>query len=252
MINLKTPEEIKLMRKAGRISALALKIGGEAVKPGVTTKYLDDLMNDFIVSQGAKPSFLGESGYPACACISINDEVIHTIPSSKCVIKNGDIVTIDVGACIDGFHGDNAFTFACGEISSNAQNLLLITKKALQIGIKAVKVGSKIGDIGFSIQKFVESNGYFVVKEYVGHGIGRSVHEDPNVPNYGEPDEGALIEEGLVIAIEPMVMVNDSKIIRRHDGWGVVTEDSCLSAHFEHTVAVTKQKTKILTDCSDF
>jgi methionyl aminopeptidase len=247
MINLKTAEEIKLMREAGRISALALREGGKAVKDGVTTEYVDDVMRKFIKSYGATASFLGENGFPAASCISVNDEVIHVIPGRR-VIKTGDIVSIDVGACINGFHGDNACTFACGKISDEARRLLDVTKESLQIGIKTARIGTTTGDIGFAIQKFVESKGFSVVKNFVGHGIGRAIHEEPNVPNFGNPGEGTKLEEGMTIAIEPMVNAGNEKIRKLSDGWGVVTDDGSLSAHFENTVVITKNGAVILTN----
>ncbi|MDR1240364.1 MAG: type I methionyl aminopeptidase [Oscillospiraceae bacterium] len=248
MINLKTKEEIEIMKEAGYISALALKAAGDAMKPGITTKYLDRVARDCIESNGAKPSFLGVGGFPACTCISVNNEIIHGIPSKSRVIEEGDVVTIDVGAYFKGFHGDNAKTFACGEVPMETRRLLEITEKALQIGIDTAKIGMRIGDIGSAIQKFVESNGFSVVREYCGHGIGRSIHEDPSVPNFGESGKGVLIEDGMVIAIEPMVNVGRPNVVKLKDGWSVVTADGELSAHFEHTVAVTEKGVIVLTD----
>lgn len=247
-IKLKSREEIDIMREAGRISALALKTAGEAIEPGISTKELDDIARKCIESSGAKPSFLGEDGFPATACISVNEELIHCIPSSEKIIKEGDIVSIDVGACINGFHGDNTKTFACGKISENAKILLDVTEKSLQKGIENAKVGNHIGDIGHSIQSFVESFGFSVIKNYVGHGIGRSVHEAPSVPNYGKKFSGPIIEDGLVIAIEPMVSIGSPELEALLDGgWNVVTKDRSLCAHFEHTVAITENGTFILT-----
>ena len=247
-IKLKSREEIDIMREAGRISALALKTAGEAIEPGISTKELDDIARKCIESNGAKPSFLGEDGFPATACISVNEELIHCIPSSEKIIKEGDIVSIDVGACINGFHGDNTKTFACGKISENAKILLDVTEKSLQKGIENAKVGNHIGDIGHSIQSFVEAFGFSVIKNYVGHGIGRSVHEAPSVPNYGKKFSGPIIEDGLVIAIEPMVSIGSPEPEALLDGgWNVVTKDRSLCAHFEHTVAITENGTFILT-----
>jgi methionyl aminopeptidase len=247
-IKLKSREEIDIMREAGRISALALKTAGEAIEPGISTKELDDIARKCIESNGAKPSFLGEDGFPATACISVNEELIHCIPSSEKIIKEGDIVSIDVGACINGFHGDNTKTFACGKISENAKILLDVTEKSLQKGIENAKVGNHIGDIGHSIQSFVEAFGFSVIKNYVGHGIGRSVHEAPSVPNYGKKFSGPIIEDGLVIAIEPMVSIGSPELEALLDGgWNVVTKDRSLCAHFEHTVAITENGTFILT-----
>ncbi|GMB10720.1 MAG: type I methionyl aminopeptidase [Candidatus Improbicoccus devescovinae] len=249
MILLKTSEEIEIMREAGRISALALQVAGAAIKPGISTKELDTIARETIISHGAEPGFLGENGFPATACISVNEEIIHTIPSDKKNLKTGDIVSIDVGARYKGFNGDNTCTFACGEISSDAQKLLDVTKKSLDLAIKSVQIGSKIGDISFTVQNYVETMGFFIIKKFVGHGIGRSIHEDPKVPNFGKPGTGEVIQEGLVIAIEPMVNQGTENIIISNDGWRVVTADGRLSAHFEHTVAATKDGPVILTSC---
>ena len=247
-IKLKSREEINIMKDAGRISALALNAAGSAIEPGITTKELDDIARKCIESNGAIPSFLGVDGFPATACISINEELIHCIPSKDKVVHEGDIVSIDVGACIDGFHGDNTKTFGCGKISDEAQKLLDVTQEALSKGIDAAKVGNKIGDIGYVIQNYVESFGFSVIKNYVGHGIGRSVHEAPSVPNFGKRFSGDLLQDGLVIAIEPMVSVKSPELESLLPvGWNVVTKDRCLCAHFEHTVAITDEGTIILT-----
>lgn len=247
-IKLKTQEEIDIMKEAGRISALALEAAGKAIVPGISTKELDDIARDCIESNGAIPSFLGVDGFPATACISVNEELVHCIPSSDKILKEGDIVSIDVGAGISGFHGDNTKTFACGKISKDAQKLLDVTSKSLELGIQAAKVGNKIGDIGYAVQSYVESFGYSIVKSYVGHGIGRSVHEAPSVPNYGKKHSGELLESGLVIAIEPMVCVGSADLESlAPGGWNVVTKDRQLCAHFEHTVAITENGTFILT-----
>ena len=247
-IKLKSREEINIMKDAGRISALALNAAGSAIEPGITTKELDDIVRKCIESNGAIPSFLGVDGFPATACISINEELIHCIPSKDKVVHEGDIVSIDVGACIDGFHGDNTKTFGCGKISDEAQKLLDVTQEALSKGIDAAKVGNKIGDIGYVIQNYVESFGFSVIKNYVGHGIGRSVHEAPSVPNFGKRFSGDLLQDGLVIAIEPMVSVKSPELESLlPGGWNVVTKDRCLCAHFEHTVAITDEGTIILT-----
>ena len=247
-IKLKSREEISIMREAGRISALALKAAGDAIEPGISTKELDKIAQKCIESNGAVPSFLGVDGFPATACISVNEELIHCIPSDEKIINEGDIVSIDVGACINGFHGDNTKTFACGNISKDAKTLLEITEKALQIGIESAKIGNHIGDIGYNIQNFVESFGFSVIKNYVGHGIGKSVHEAPSVPNYGKKFSGPVIENGLVIAIEPMVSIGSPELESLlKGGWNVVTKDRSLCAHFEHTVAITEEGTFILT-----
>lgn len=247
-IKLKSREEINVMKDAGRISALALNAAGSAIEPGITTKELDNIARKCIESNGAVPSFLGVDGFPATACISVNEELIHCIPSKDKIIHEGDIVSIDVGACINGFHGDNTKTFGCGKVSDEAQKLLKVTQEALSKGIDAAKVGNKVGDIGYVIQNYVESFGFSVIKNYVGHGIGRSVHEAPSIPNFGKRFSGDLLQDGLVIAIEPMVSVKSPELeALLPGGWNVVTKDRCLCAHFEHTVAITDEGTIILT-----
>ena len=250
MIILKSPHEIDLMRQSGKISARALKLAGEAVEPGVTTEKLDEIARKYIESQGAVPSFLSYNGFPKSSCISINDEVIHGIPSSKRIIKSGDIVSIDVGAYINGFHGDNAWTFPCGDITKEASNLLDATKESLFKAISVTKVGNRIGDIGNVVEEYVKVRGYSVVRNFVGHGVGASMHEDPSVPNFGKPDRGVRLREGMTIAIEPMVNKGVSKIRVLGDNWTVVTADGELSAHFEHTIAITSDGPIILTDPS--
>lgn len=234
------------MQVAGRISAQALRLGGESIVPGMTTKELDRIIHRFIVSNGATPSFLGYGGFPASACISVNNEVIHGIPSDR-VMKEGDIVSIDVGAAIGGFHGDNAATFPVGEISESAQKLLDATKQSLYEAIKAAKPGARIGDIGSTVQKYCESRGYGVVREYVGHGIGAHLHESPDVPNYGTAGRGTRLLPGMTIAIEPMINEKGAGIRVLSDGWTVVTASGGLSAHFENTIAITDDGPVILT-----
>lgn len=247
MVYLKTQEEINLMKKAGKISARALELGGKAVKPGVTTMYVDKIIHDYIKSQGAVPSFLGYNDFPASSCISINKEVIHGIPSKTRVINEGDIVSIDVGAYYRGFHADNAATFPAGAISEDAQKLINATMQALEFGIKQAVVGNRIGDISNAIQTFVESKGYGVVREYVGHGVGRKLHENPSVPNYGSAGRGMRLEQGMTIAIEPMVNMGSYKVKVLDDCWTVITADNKYSAHFEHTIAITNNGPEILT-----
>ncbi len=249
MIVLKTTRELTLMREACRISAGALRAAGAAVQPGITTAEIDKIAYDYIISQGAKPNFLNYEGYPATACISINDEVIHGIPSKKRVIKAGDIVSIDLGAAIEGYNGDNAATFACGEISSEAQRLIDVTRESLYEGIKAAKNGNRVGDIGFAVQQYVEARGYSVVREFVGHGVGASLHEAPEVPNYGRPGRGVRLVPGMTIAIEPMINLGQPQINVMPDGWTVKTADGKLSAHFEHTIAITADGPVIMTEC---
>ena len=248
MIILKSNHEIDLMKEAGKISARALKIGGEAVEPGVSTEYINNLMHKYIVSQGAKPSFLGYGDFPKSSCISINNVVIHGIPSKKRIIKSGDIVSIDVGACIHGYHGDNAYTFPCGDISPEAQNLLKTTKESLYEGIKKAKIGNRVGDIGSTVEEYVKARGYSVVRDFVGHGVGASLHEDPSVPNYGKPGHGPRLVKGMTIAIEPMVNVGTEKVVILDDNWTTVTADNKLSAHFEHTISITPDGPLILTN----
>lgn len=247
MIQVKTAREIEQMRLSCQISQEVLQLAGSEVKPGVTTKYLDSLIYDYIVKQGAKPSFKGYHGFPASACISVNNVVIHGIPSKSITLEEGDIVSIDVGANINGFHGDNAATFACGEISGEAQRLLTVTNEALYIGINAANCGGRIGDISAAVQAHVEQNGFSVVRTFVGHGIGRNMHEDPEVPNFGDEGRGARLVNGMCLAIEPMVNQNAHVVKTLSDGWTVVTVDGGLSAHFEHTVAITNGKAEILT-----
>jgi len=246
MVILKTKNELLSMQRAGRLSAQALWAGGEAVKPGVTTAEIDRIIHDFIVKNGGTPSFLNYSGFPASACISVNDEVIHGIPGKR-VLKEGDIVSIDVGAKVDGFHGDNAYTFACGNISPEAKALLDATKESLMLGIAAAQPGNRIGDISAAVQKYVESLGYSVVRDYVGHGVGRNLHEEPEVPNFGRAGRGVRLAPGMVIAIEPMINQGTCEVHVLSNDWTVVTNDNRLSAHFEHTIAVTQNGPVILT-----
>ncbi len=246
MIVLKTSREIGLMRQAGRISSRALKLAGEAVEPGISTAEIDRIARKYIESQGAKPSFLGYEGYPATACISVNDQVIHGIPGHR-ILKQGDIVSIDVGAFLEGFHGDNAWTFACGDVSREAQDLMDATREGLFAGIAQALAGHRIGDIGSAVQEYVEARGYSVVRQFVGHGVGASMHEAPEVPNFGTPGRGVRLLPGMTIAIEPMVNAGTKDVVVQKDGWTTVTADGKLSAHFEHTIAVTSNGPVILT-----
>ena len=247
MIVLKTSRELAIMREAGRISAMALKVAGEAVEPGVSTWEIDRVARKYIESQGAVPSFLGYGGFPASACISVNNVVIHGIPSKRQIIKAGDIVSIDIGAIYEGFNGDNAFTFPCGDISPEAQRLLDATRESLYEGIKQAKAGNRLGDIGSAVQRYVEARGYSVVRDFVGHGVGAKLHEDPSVPNYGTPGRGVRLLPGMTIAIEPMVNQGGHEVQVQKDGWTTVTRDGKLSAHFEHTIAITPDGPVILT-----
>lgn len=247
MIVLKNEREIRQMLEACRISAEALKVAGEAVEPGVSTFEIDRIARKFIESKGAKPTFLNYNGFPASACISINDEVIHGIPDKAHIIRAGDIVSIDLGACIDGFTGDTAATFACGDISAEAKRLIETTEESLYLGIQKAVPGGRLGDVGFAIQNFCEERGYGVVREYTGHGVGRNLHEDPAVPNYGKPGRGVRLVPGMTIAIEPMINGGTASVKTLSNGWTVKTADGKLSAHFEHTVAVTSDGPLIMT-----
>ena len=247
MIVLKTGRELKVMREACRISAEALKLAGSAVEPGVTTAELDKIAEQYILSQGAVPNFKNYNGYPATACISINNEVIHGIPSKKRVIKAGDIVSIDLGAKFEGYHGDNAATFACGDVSEEAKRLMDATRESLYEGIAAAVSGGRLGDIGAAVQQYVEKRGYSVVRQFVGHGIGTKLHEAPEVPNFGTHGRGIRLMPGMTLAIEPMVNMGGFDVKVMPDGWTVLTKDGSLSAHFEHTIVITPDGPQILT-----
>lgn len=247
MIMLKNAREISAMKEAGRISANALKLAGQAVEPGVSTGYIDNLIRKYIESQGAKSSVLGYGGFPASSCISVNNVVIHGIPSKNCIIKQGDIVSIDVSAYFNGFHGDNAWTFPCGDISTEARALLKSTEESLFKGIEAAKAGARLGDVGHAVQEYVEARSYSVVRDFVGHGVGAKLHEEPSVPNFGTPGRGIRLLPGMTIAIEPMINVGTHKVKVLSDQWTIVTADGELSAHFEHTVAITQDGPIILT-----
>ena len=248
MITIKSAKQIEKMRKACTITKEALDLIEKSVAPGVSTAQLDKIAYDFIISQGAKPNFLNYGGFPATACISINNQVIHGIPNKHTIIKDGDIVSVDLGALYEGYHGDNAATFACGEISPEAQRLMDVTKESLYEGIKMATVGNRIGDSGATIQEYVEARGYSVVRKFVGHGVGASLHEDPEVPNYGKPGRGVRLQRGMTLAIEPMVNAGGYDVQQLSDGWTVITADGSLSAHFEHSIAITDDGPIILTD----
>ena len=249
MVSIKTARELSLMKDACRISAEALRAAGEAVKPGISTYEIDTIVREYIEKQGATPSFLGYGGFPASACISVNSVVIHGIPAKTAILKEGDIVSVDVGACYRGFNGDNAYTFPCGKISENAQRLLDATKESLYEGIKQAQVLNRVGDIGSAVQEYVEARSYSVVRNYTGHGVGAKLHEDPSVPNYGTRGRGLKLLPGMTIAIEPMVNEGTHHTRVLGDKWTVVTLDGKLSAHFEHTVAITPDGPRILTLC---
>ncbi|WP_101697293.1 type I methionyl aminopeptidase [Clostridium minihomine] len=247
MIVLKTSRELAAMRVAGRISARALKLAGEAVEPGISTWEIDRIVRRYIESEGAKPSFLGYGGFPASACISVNEVVIHGIPKKDQILKQGDIVSIDIGAFFEGFTGDNAYTFACGDVSPEAQRLMDTTRESLYQGIAAAKAGNRVGDIGHAVQSYVEARGYSVVRDFVGHGVGAKLHEDPSVPNFGSPGRGVRLLPGMTIAIEPMVNAGVHTVKTLSDGWTTVTTDGKLAAHYEHSIAITADGPVILT-----
>ncbi len=246
MISIKSPREIDLIEKAGHIVYLTHEYLRPYVKAGITTKELDKLAHDFILSQDATPSSLGYEGYPASICTSVNEEVVHGIPSNR-KLKNGDIISIDIVACYKGYHGDSAWTYAVGEIDDDKKYLMEHTKKALYVGLNVIKPGARIGDIGAAIQEYAEGHKLGVVKELVGHGIGTNMHEEPDVPNYGVKGCGPILKEGMVIAVEPMLTFGSPDICVLDDDWTVETEDYSPAAHYEHTVVVTKEGYKILT-----
>ena len=247
MITLKNAHEIRAMSEACRISAQALKVAGEYMKPGVSTKEIDDAIRKYIVSTGAKPNFLGYGGFPASACISINNEVIHGIPSKKRILHEGDIVSVDVGAFYNDFNGDNAYTFAVGEISDEAKQLLRVTEECLYKAIEVAKPGNRIGDIGHAVQSHAESFGYGVVRKFVGNGVGRKLHEDPEVPNFGNPGRGVRLAAGMTLAIEPMINLVGADVRVLSDGWTTVTASGSIAAHFEHSIVITDEGARILT-----
>ena len=246
MISIKNDHEIERMRRAGRITAAARALAGSLVKPGVSTKMIDQAVHDFIVSQGAKPSFLGYGGFPGSACISVNDTVIHGIPGSR-VLQEGDIVSVDVGAFVDGFHGDCAATFACGAISPEAQKLIDVTKQSFFEGIRFARPGYRVSDISHAVQTYVEANGFSVVRSFVGHGVGANLHEEPEVPNYGPAGHGPRLVRGMTIAVEPMVNAGTWEVRVLKDKWTTVTCDGKLSAHYENTILITDGEPEVLT-----
>ena len=246
MISIKGETEIELLRIAGNIVYETHQYLKDKVKPGITTKELDTLAENFIRSKNATPSFKGYEGFPAATCISINEQVVHGIPGNR-KLKEGDIVSIDIGACYKGYHGDSAWTYKVGNISKEKEDLMKYTEEALYVGLKEVKPGNRIGDIGCAIEEFATKHNLGVVKELVGHGVGTSVHEDPEVPNYGKRGTGHVLKEGMVLAIEPMLTLGSPDIVMLDDNWTIETEDYSPSAHYEHTIVVTKDGYKILT-----
>ena len=247
MIVLKTSRELELMRRAGELSAQALMAGVRTVQPGKTTLDIDRVVHDYIVSHGGKPSFLGYNGFPASTCVSINEEVIHGIPSRERVIREGDLVSIDVGAILGGYQGDNAFTVAAGAASAENAKLLEVTQKSLELAIAQAVPGNHLRDIGAAVENYVSGFGYGIVREYVGHGIGTEMHEDPEVPNYATPRRGPRLLAGMTLAIEPMITLRGDEVKTLSNGWTVVTESGLPAAHFEHTVAITDNGLVILT-----
>lgn len=249
MIYLKTKEEIELLRENNQLVSATLAEVGKHVKAGVTTKELDTIAEAFIRSHGAVPSFLGYNGFPATLCISVNEHVVHGIPSDY-VLKNGDVVSVDCGTFMKGFCGDSAYTFAVGEVAPSVLELLEVTKEALYKGVAQAKVGNRIGDIAAAVQEHAESHGFSVVRELVGHGLGRKMHEEPEVPNYGAKGRGPLLKEGMVLCIEPMINMGTKQVVFEKDGWTVRTRDRKPSAHFEFAIAITKEGADVLTDFS--
>ena len=247
MIVLKTSRELELMRRAGELSAQALMAGVRTVQPGKTSLDIDRVVHDYIVSHGGKPSFLGYNGFPASTCVSINEEVIHGIPSRERVIREGDLVSIDVGAILGGYQGDNAFTVAAGAASAENAKLLEVTQKSLELAIAQAVPGNHLRDIGAAVENYVSGFGYGIVREYVGHGIGTEMHEDPEVPNYATPRRGPRLLAGMTLAIEPMITLRGDEVKTLSNGWTVVTESGLPAAHFEHTVAITDNGPVILT-----
>ncbi len=247
MVVLKSSRELELMKEACIISAQALELAGEAVRPGITTWEIDKLAYDFIIKCGAKPNFIIYGGFPATACISINDEVVHGIPSKDRVLQEGDIVSIDLGAAKNGFNGDNAATFVCGTCSPEAKRLIDTTRESLYKGIEQAVPGNRIGDIGNAVQTYCEERGFSVVRDYTGHGVGKKLHEDPSVPNFGRAGRGIRLLPGMTLAIEPMINLGTYKVKQLSNGWTVKTCDGKLSAHFEHSIAITPDGPVILT-----
>ena len=248
MIIIKNSEQLKLMRIAGRITAEALMVAKESIRPGMSTLELDTKIRQHIEKCGATPTFLGYNGFPGSACISINEQVIHGIPSNKVIIREGDIVKVDVGARFRGYNGDSARTFAVGKVSDEALRLISVTEQSFYEAMKVAKAGNRIGDIGHAIENFVISNGFSVVRTYTGHGVGADLHEDPEIPNYGRPGRGARLYPGMTLAIEPMVNVGTENVKVLRDGWTVVTADGKLSAHYENSIAITESDPILLTE----
>ena len=250
MISLKSPREIECMRRAGRLTAQARALAGSLVRPGVTTHEIDTAVRKFIESHGAKPSFLGYGGFKGAACISVNEEVIHGIPGPR-KLKEGDIVSVDVGAFLDGFHGDCAATFPCGQVSDEALELIRVTEQSFWEGIKLARAGNRVFDISHAVQQYVESHGCSVVRDFVGHGVGAKLHEAPEVPNFGPAGHGPRLQPGMTIAVEPMVCAGDWRVKVLKDGWTTVSADGSLTAHYENTILITDGEPEVLTWAED-
>ena len=246
MIYLKTPEEIALLRASNQLVGKTLAEVAKYIKVGVTTLELDKIAEDFIRTNGAVPGFLGYGGFPNTLCVSVNDQVVHGIPSNY-ALKEGDIVSVDCGVLQNGYYGDSAYTFCVGKVDEKVKKLLKITKESLSLGIDSAQHGNRIGDIGFAIQQHCQKAGFSVVRKLVGHGVGRNLHEDPEVPNFGKKGQGVLLKEGMVIAIEPMINMGNRDVVQEKDGWTIRTIDRKPSAHFEHTIAIRKGKAEILS-----
>ncbi|MGB4593800.1 MAG: type I methionyl aminopeptidase [Coriobacteriia bacterium] len=246
MILIKSPTEIETMKEAGRITAGALRVVGEAVRVGITTKQLDAIAEEYIRSEGAKPAFLGYNGFKGTLCTSLNEQVVHGIPGSR-ALKDGDILSVDCGAIVDGYYGDAAMTFGIGEVSKGARKLMEVTRASLIAGIAQCRPNMRLYDIGHAVQQMAEAAGFSVVREYVGHGIGQSMHEEPQIPNFGRAGTGPQLKAGMVLAVEPMVNAGGHQVRGLNDGWTVVTADGSLSAHFEHTIAITADGPLVLT-----
>ncbi|MFA5562101.1 MAG: type I methionyl aminopeptidase [Eubacteriales bacterium] len=251
MVVLKTPEQLQYMKRAGEITAHALLKARDAIRVGISTAELDKIIRAYIERCGATPSFLGYGGFPASACISLNHQVIHGIPSPQVCLREGDIVKVDVGACYRGYHGDSARTFAVGRISAAAQRLIEVTEQCFRRGVAKARPGNRLGDIGASVQSHAESNGFSVVRTFVGHGVGSALHEPPDVPNYGTPGRGTRLYAAMTLAIEPMINEGTPDVRVLDDGWTVLTADGKLSAHYEHTVAITPEGPWLLTDVGE-
>lgn len=246
MIILKSSKEIERMRRAGHIVYEAHQLVRDAIRPGITTKEIDRIVDSYIRKQGATPSFKGYNGFKGSVCASVNEELVHGIPGER-VLEEGDIISVDIGACLDGYHGDSAWTYPVGTISAGASRLLEVTEESLYRGLKQALPGNRIGDISHAIQTFVEGAGFSIVREYVGHGVGQNLHEDPSVPNFGLPGKGPRLKPGMTLAVEPMVNAGARHVKTLGDNWTVVTEDGSLCAHFEHTIAITEDGHEILT-----